>query len=256
VTGPSHPEIAELLGAYALDAVEADERRLIEDHLRECPRCRDEVAQHRDVAAHLAFAGEPAPDGLWARIAAGIEAGPGPSDLARLYPLRSRSRTRSWAAGASIGLAAVILALVAALGWQVHRQDDRLSGLSAAQRYAGLDGAAMGALVDPRATKVSLTSADRRLRIEAAIEPDGAGFLVPSPGASLPPLPSSETYQLWAVTGSRAVSVGLLGSRPAVATFELSGPRMDTLAITAEKAGGAAQPTRSATVTGNLGPPV
>ncbi|MEA3055576.1 MAG: hypothetical protein QOD30_1008, partial [Actinomycetota bacterium] len=50
----SHDEIQELLGAYALDAVDPDERSDVEDHLRDCARCRAEVAEHRDTAAFLA----------------------------------------------------------------------------------------------------------------------------------------------------------------------------------------------------------
>ena len=40
----THQEIEELLGAYALDAVDDDERDLVEAHLAGCPRCRAEVA--------------------------------------------------------------------------------------------------------------------------------------------------------------------------------------------------------------------
>ena len=63
--GLSHSELEELLGAYALDAVDGDERDAVELHLRECPRCRAEVADHREVAAALAQTGGPAPDGVW-----------------------------------------------------------------------------------------------------------------------------------------------------------------------------------------------
>src|SRR4051812_36552435 len=62
-------EFTELLGAYALDAVDDDEREAIEAHLLSCPRCRAEVAEHREVAAFLSK-GAPAPDGVWDRIAA------------------------------------------------------------------------------------------------------------------------------------------------------------------------------------------
>ena len=64
---PTHEEVAELLGAYALDAVGPDEVVMIETHLEVCPRCRAEVAAHREVAAVLAYGGATAPDGLWAR---------------------------------------------------------------------------------------------------------------------------------------------------------------------------------------------
>src|SRR5690606_35755181 len=55
-------EFTELLGAYALDAVEPDEREAVERHLADCPRCRSEVAEHREVAAYLAHAGTDAPE--------------------------------------------------------------------------------------------------------------------------------------------------------------------------------------------------
>lgn len=63
-----HDEIRALLGAYALDAVETDERPLIEEHLSVCDECRAELASlQRDVAA-LDRSAEP-PDTLWTRIA-------------------------------------------------------------------------------------------------------------------------------------------------------------------------------------------
>src|SRR5262245_64213668 len=69
----SHAEIEELLGAYALDAVDPDEREAIEAHLSGCPRCRAEVDAGREVAAGLAQTGAPAPEGVWERIAGAIE---------------------------------------------------------------------------------------------------------------------------------------------------------------------------------------
>jgi anti-sigma factor RsiW len=65
----THDEVSELLGAFALDAVEHDEYEEIEAHLAECPRCRAEVDAHRVVAAALGNSVEPLPDGLWDSIA-------------------------------------------------------------------------------------------------------------------------------------------------------------------------------------------
>jgi anti-sigma factor RsiW len=65
----THSEISELLGAYALDAVSPEEAAEIEQHLAECPRCRAEVAAHREVAGVLGNLGGTAPAGLWSRIA-------------------------------------------------------------------------------------------------------------------------------------------------------------------------------------------
>ena len=73
MTSPlSIPEIEELIGAYALDAVDPDEREAVDGHLRECPRCRTELAGHLEVAALLGNTGSPAPDGVWARIASSL----------------------------------------------------------------------------------------------------------------------------------------------------------------------------------------
>lgn len=65
----THAEIAELLGAYALDAVSVEEAAEIEEHLAECPRCRAEVSAHREVAGVLGNLSGSAPAGLWSRIA-------------------------------------------------------------------------------------------------------------------------------------------------------------------------------------------
>ena len=77
VTKPlSTPELEELIGAYALDAVDPEERDAVERHLAECPRCRMELAGHLEVAALLGNTGAPAPDGVWARIATSLEEPP------------------------------------------------------------------------------------------------------------------------------------------------------------------------------------
>lgn len=71
-----HEELQGLLGAYALDAVEPDEAEALERHLTTCPRCRNELADHREVAALLGYAGVPAPSGVWDRIIASLEETP------------------------------------------------------------------------------------------------------------------------------------------------------------------------------------
>ena len=72
----THAEASDLLGAYALDAVDADEVAALEEHLRSCPRCRDELRGHREVVGLLAYSGQDAPSGLWDRVAARLNADP------------------------------------------------------------------------------------------------------------------------------------------------------------------------------------
>src|SRR5580700_5024848 len=65
----THDEAGDLLGAYALDAVDGDEFTELEEHLETCPRCRAELDSLREVAAAMGNSVEPLPEGLWSQIA-------------------------------------------------------------------------------------------------------------------------------------------------------------------------------------------
>ena len=56
-------ELQALLGAYALDAVDPDERDQIERYLETDPRARAEVESFREAASMLAMSGADAPEG-------------------------------------------------------------------------------------------------------------------------------------------------------------------------------------------------
>ena len=71
-----HDDFSDLLGAYALDAVDPGEAAEIEAHLRTCAVCAQEVADHREVASLLAHSGASAPEGMWDRIAAELSPPP------------------------------------------------------------------------------------------------------------------------------------------------------------------------------------
>jgi len=73
-------EIDELLAVYALDAVDDDERALVDDYLRENPRAVAEVESYREALSYL-HAGAAAPPGLWERIATELESAPPPLRL-------------------------------------------------------------------------------------------------------------------------------------------------------------------------------
>ena len=267
-----HAEIEELLGAYALDAVERDEAEEVERHLLECPRCRAEVAAHREVAASLAYTGASAPDGVWDRIAGALEEtppglvlppvgrpgagrpepGPGrPEAGGSVVPMAgsAAARRRSWpnrAVTAGLGVAAVALVVIGVLGAQLVRQDDRLDQLAAAVNERGLGSAALSAALSPDARKVDLRSNDGRVVVSAVVRADGEGYVVED---NLPPLAEARTYQLWAMVGDRVVSVGVLGHDPAVSAFRAPAD-VKALALTTEAAGGVPAPTQAPLVQG------
>ena len=232
----THEELQELLGAYALDAVEQDERALIEAHLSDCHRCRTEVAEHLETAAMLAAAGAPAPDGIWDRIADQLEP--------EVVPIeRARSRRRpTW-------IAAIAAAAVAAvLSVSVVRQQGQIEQLTAAAEGAAVVRAANLALLHPEARRATLESERPGIRAEAVMLPDGSGYLVDD---TLEPAPEGRTYQLWSISGDRIVSAGVVGPDPDVTAFTAA-PGTAVLAITQEVAGGVAQPSTDPLVTGDL----
>ena len=244
----SHDEIVELLGAYALDAVDPDEAAIIESHLSGCPRCRDEVAHHREVAAALAFAGATAPEGLWQRIASSLEAESPPGGLGRLYPFRPTRRHWPTRMAGALGAAAAVAILV--LGLQVHSENQRLNQVISALPNERLQQVAQAALLDPAATKIHLQSDDHQMFIDAVVLRDGTGYLVAN---DLPTLVTNRSYQLWGVLSDRKISLGVLGTRPSVVAFRASAPIV-ALAVTDEVQGGVVSTQQKPLVVGYLDP--
>lgn len=242
-TDVGHRRLEELLGAYALDAVDRDERDLLEHHLPDCARCRAEVEEFREVAALLAHSGAAAPEGVWDRIAASLEGeapgieGPPPlpflpsaapagavvvdADLAR----RRRWQTR--AAGAVMAAAAAVIVV---LGVQIADQDRRLDEMAGLLAVDALERAYQVAEATPDSERIELRSFDGRADTQAVVTEEGVGYLWAS---DLPRLEEGRTYQLWGDVGDRLVSLGPLGPDPEVVPFEVS-EHLVAVAITEE----------------------
>lgn len=71
--------------------------------------------------------------------------------------------------------------------------------------------------------------------------PSGTAFLV---NVRLPALGQQQTYQLWGRVGGQLVSLGLLGPAPTDVPLRVEGG-VGGFAVTAEPAGGVAQPTHA-----------
>lgn len=255
----SHQEIEELLGAYALDAVEPDEREAVELHLRGCPRCKAEVTEHREVAALLAHSGAPAPDGVWDRILEELESAPPPLRMPSLPPvLPARgdavqgppptssnvvdlaSRPRSVRRRTLAAVAGVAAAIVAVLGFVTIRQTQRLDRLDAAMQDVSIDRAGARAMRDPQAANATLRSLDGRVEAPVVVDRSGSGFLFAS---KLPELPSGRTYQLWGKVQGSVISLGVFDGRAGVVPFHVGrGQRsaLEAILVTEEVAPGVA----------------
>jgi anti-sigma-K factor RskA len=243
---PGSHDLDSLLGAYALDALDADERARVDAYLRDDAAARAEVDDLRETAASLALLPDTpmeAPPELWARIERAIVADPdagsreaatanaSPADeLASRRAQRARVRWTAPAAAAA-AIAIVVLALQVV---SLHRRLDTARRLGAKATAAAFDRAANA----PGAREVGLRSGSGATLARVVLLPDGTGYLR---GDGLSPLPATRTYQLWAVTGNTSapvvVSAGVLGPDPKAVVFHASGP-VHGFAVTVEAAGG------------------
>jgi anti-sigma factor RsiW len=224
--------IHELTAGYALDALDADERRVYEAHLESCERCRDELASFWNVSEALAVAAsgpEPSVD-LRARILDAARAEP---PVVIPFPVRRRTPVLVPALTTVAAIAAVV---AIGLGiWAVHLSNDLDSSRAAVanQREAA------AIVADPTAQTVALQQGNGQL----VVARDGRAALALS---GLERAPTGKTYEIWVIAGANAPEPsGLFPGREGaelVAVERMVG-RGDVVAVTLEKAGGVKKPT-------------
>jgi hypothetical protein len=246
-------EIGELLGAYALDALDTQEATLVTVHVANCPRCAQELDDHLRTVGMIASVGGEAPPEAWRAIAGRIAGEEDPSgagstagrQLPRLLPSHRPSVSRWYKPVAGLTAAAVIAAGVL-IGTKTARLDElnrRVNQLSAAARQSGGFQGPAAALVDPTARHLVLTSTGRSAAPvgQLVILPSGSAYMLSS---DMPALPANSTYQLWSVVRGRAISVALLGPHPVTVAFSVDpGVTATAYLVTVEPAGGVVAPT-------------
>jgi anti-sigma-K factor RskA len=249
-----HSEIQDLLGAYALDAVDADEAEQIERHLLDCTHCQAEVASFREVAGLLGQGAmdDLAPPGLWDRIASDLDQKPPPLRLDRLQPRPAAGSPGGKTVSARVFTAVLAVAalVLAGLGIQVVRLNTRTNHLPATVASQLLINSYQAASSQFDAKHVSLVGTDASKSIPAVILPDGTAFV---DARRLPRLSADRTYQLWGKSGATAaaVSLAVMGSDPVIQQLRVPG-NVDALAVTLERAGGVPAPTTAALAQGQI----
>ncbi len=232
-------EAEEQLAAYALGALDLEERLQVEAHLEGCPSCQAALAAYESIAHGLLHAADPKAPPRSIR-----------SNLAKQLG-KTRART-GWRGtlqrvpAAGLGLAVgLILLLTLNLGLLVQSQRLLKQGQDAlAQQQAGQ-------------TAVALASSPSSL--VALIDEDGVrGTFVYDPGLplavmyvwGLPPLPDDQAYQAWLVDAEgQRLSGGLItfGADPGFGWLMIEAPSVMedfvALGVTLEPAGGSAEPT-------------
>jgi anti-sigma factor RsiW len=288
VPEPTHEEIQELLGVYALDAVDPETALVVERHLETCIRCTTEVAQHHEVAGLLANSGGASPPELWDRIARELDGSDPPSwdrlserletgpdrsnvmpgfgpgdgpDVADGLDVVDEGQVTPGATVVPISAAsrrpwamravAVIAAAAAVVAVVLGVQVNHLHHQVNAS--TPLSSAERSAIALPSTRTVALTAGAAGRTSERAtvvLTSSGTGFVE---AGRLAPLTDRQTYQLWGVVGRHTISLGLLGPHPSVVAFSVAGSvPVSAFAITAEHSGGVIQSTHQPVVAGEV----
>jgi anti-sigma-K factor RskA len=222
-------DLHELAAPYALDALDADERKRFERHLAECESCSAQLADLQEAAGALAFVAEgpEPPPGLRDRIL----------DSARA---ESRGRVvtfpqRRWVLPAVATVAAAAALVAVGLGiWasSLSRSLDR-------ERSAKAGYARALELLSGGAQVKALTDAEGGLLVTPG--GDEAALVV----CGLTPAPSDKTYEAWVIKGKTPRPAGLFrgGSGCPPVLLDRKVPTGAIVAVTLERKGGAQKPT-------------
>ncbi|WP_457255053.1 anti-sigma factor [Pedococcus sp. P5_B7] len=247
-------DIHGLVGAYAVDAIDEQERSDFELHLAECPECQAEVASLQQAATQLSLMTETVPPAsMRSAVLAGIKtvrplppleaqstgpvaSGPvgGPSSTAdaptptdtTVVQLRPRRRVTAWLATA----AAAAILLVGGIAWSPWDNGtggtvtEQVLAASDAQRYEKVIGGAKATIVRSASLGKAVIIADH-----------------------MPAAPDGKDFQLWLDQPNRGmVSAGLMPHGTAdTVTILLDGDAATATGagITVEPAGGSRAPT-------------
>ena len=221
-----------LSGAFALNALSAEEAEQFRRHLEDCAVCRQEVRELQQAAARMgASEAVPPPAYLKARVLSAADRTPqlpprtgGGGTVIEVSPHR-------WGRRMLLAAAAVVLVVAGGIGIsQLGNEPDEQQSLLA-------EGV------------VRVFEAEDAHRAEMPTENGGTIRVAASPELNqmavdtdeLPPLDDQHVYQLWAVHDGAMQSVGVL--EPDKGAY-MDMPTPDTeVAITVEPVGGSEQPT-------------
>ena len=242
--------VFELLPAYAIGSLEADERTRLEEHLLSCWACRDEARAFQTVIDELSLAAPvaiPSPD-LKDRLLQRVQSAASvqPKKQEQSAPPTPRSAPPFWERLLPAwGLASLFLILV--LGASTLLLWQRVGRLEFATTPGGMRAVPLDATDSaPEATGFVLISADGD---DGALVVDG-----------LPPLGESQQYQLWLILDGQRTSGAVFSTdEKSYGGTRIRAPRRLTdysaVGITIEPAGGSPQPTGEQVLAGTLPAP-
>jgi anti-sigma-K factor RskA len=250
----SHEPFESQAAAYALGALDGEERVQFEEHLaRGCETCRAALREHDETLAEAAR--ELTPTIPPADVKAALM-----RRLAATGPRRASSRrwrTMRWALGtaaAVVGVSAFVAGLVASryearIGAILREtgtiRDDLRAQEAALRERLGVAQTVVALLRDPTTRVVALRGLDPTPTATGRVvwhERAGGHVFV----ANLPPPPAGKAYELWTISGGRPRPAGVftvdVSGRGSQAVAPSPGP-VDVFAVTLEPEAGVPGPT-------------
>ena len=220
-------DLHSLSGAFALDALSADEAQRFRMHLQGCAVCQQEVRELREAATRMAeVEAVPPPAALKARVLAAADRTPQkPPKVADTVAPSSRRR---WVPRLAAAAAAVVLAVAAGVGVAQLAGDDEPPLAADVVQVLEADDVRTAEVETSHGPVLVATSQGRG---EMALDTSG-----------LHRLAAPHVYQLWSITGGAPTSAGVLDDPGTGASMDLPATGSQ-VAITVEPAGGSDQPT-------------
>src|SRR5262249_45562537 len=248
-----HEQFGEDLALYALNALEGEDRRKVEDHLASCRECRLELEQLRGDGALLALSttGPRPPQRAKKRLMDAIAA---ESPTSRAQTAREVGHPRhSWWGWLGWAATAAVIVVAAAL-WKENRGLRDEAGILrrvTSQQASHLDELRRVAapIIEPEAQGVPLVA------MKTPPQPQGKAFYLRNRSSlvfvanNMPVLPAQKAYELWLIPKEGApIPAGVFkpdarGSATVVNPPLPAGIEAKAFAITVEDEGGATAPT-------------
>lgn len=270
----SHEKLSELCPIYALGALDGEELREFEAHLKSgCSVCEQQVREYAELTASIPQAlpnVAPSHD-LKTRLLARLDQDFPRREVAKFKPAApsrlaekpaARSAWLPWACAAAAGLALVVsLFNVSRLNREIASQE------ATASQLAGELRALQNQLEQERAVTSFLSRPEVRVTMLAGTDksPQAAGKIIWSArekkalfyASNLPAAPPGKTYQLWIIADNKPIDAGIFSVDSQGNSFLkveslAEADKAQKFAVTLEPAGGVPQPTGEMHLLGSL----
>lgn len=250
----AHEDYKEMLPALALSALDAEDARVLSQHLSECAECRRELASWESTAAALALSADPAEPSphVRERIMSAVRNDRHSKERVVRFP--PAGRRKSWTTFGTVGAVAATVLFVVLILWMVvlwqQNRELRQSNEALASAIESMDRSNqfVEILSTPGAKVAQLKGSGPALGATAQLVYDRSGRAMLLTNG-LPPNPAGKEYQLWFIAGKNPPIPG----RTFAADYAGRGALQDDVpqqamdspvfAVTLEPAGGNLAPT-------------